>query len=61
MRVLPINLGVSLMVSRHGRESDVIMGLTTSTIKAAKGRAKEYKLADSDGLYLLMKPTNGGY
>jgi integrase len=61
MRVLPINLMVSLMVSRHSRESDTIMGLTAVAIKAAKGRAKEYKLADSDGLYLLVKPTGGRY
>jgi Arm DNA-binding domain len=37
------------------------MGLTAVAIKAAKGRTKEYKLADSDGLYLLVKPTGGRY
>jgi Arm DNA-binding domain len=61
MRVLPINLMVSLMVSRRSRESDAIMGLTAVAIKAAKGRAKDYKLADSDGLYLLVKPNGGRY
>ncbi len=61
MRVLPINLMVSLMVSRRSRESDTIMGLTAVAIKAAKGRAKDYKLADSDGLYLLVKPNGGRY
>jgi Arm DNA-binding domain len=61
MHVLPINLMVSLMVYRHGRESDTIMGLTAVAIKAAKGRAKEYKPADSEGLYLLVKPGGGRY
>ena len=61
MRVLPINLMVSLMVSRRSRESDTIMGLTAVAINAAKGRAKDYKLADSDGLYLLVKPNGGRY
>jgi integrase len=37
------------------------MGLTAVAIKAAKGRAKAYKLADSDGLYLLVKPNGGRY
>lgn len=33
------------------------MGLTAIAIKSAKGREKQYKLADSDGLYLLISPT----
>lgn len=37
------------------------MGLTAVAIKAAKGGAKQYKLADSDGLYLLVKPSGGRY
>ena len=37
------------------------MGLTAMAIKAAKGRTKQYKLADSDGLYLLVKPSGGRY
>jgi integrase len=37
------------------------MGLTAVAIKAAKGRTKEYKMADSDGLYLLVKPNGGRY
>ncbi len=37
------------------------MGLTAVAIKAAKGRAKPYKLADSDGLHLLVLPSAGCY
>jgi integrase len=37
------------------------MALTAVAIKAAKGRAKQYKLADSDGLYLLVKPSGSRY
>ncbi len=37
------------------------MGLTTVAIKAAKGRAKPYKLTDSDGLHLLVLPSGGRY
>ena len=37
------------------------MGLTAVAVKAAKGRAKEYKLSDSNGLYLLVKPGGGKY
>ncbi len=37
------------------------MGLTAVAIKAAKGRAKPYKLADSDGFYLLVKPNGCRY
>lgn len=33
------------------------MSLTVSAIKAAKSRAKPYKLADRDGLYLLVAPS----
>lgn len=33
------------------------MALSVMAIKAAKGRAKPYKLADSDGLYLLVTPA----
>jgi Arm DNA-binding domain len=61
MRVLPINLMVSLMASRRSLESDTIMGLTASAIKAPQCRAKDYKLADSNGLYLLVKPSGGRY
>ena len=35
------------------------MGLTAMAIKAAKGRTKQYKLADSEGLYLLVLPSGG--
>ena len=37
------------------------MGLTAVAIKEAKGRAKQHKLADSDGLYLLVTPAGGRY
>jgi integrase len=37
------------------------MGLTAVAIKAAKGRAKQYKLTDSDGLHLLVLPTGARY
>lgn len=37
------------------------MGLTAVTIKAAKGRAKQYKLTDSDGLHLLVLPSGRRY
>ena len=37
------------------------MGLTAVAIKAAKGRAKPYKLTDSDGLHLLVVPSGGRY
>jgi hypothetical protein len=61
MRVPPINLGVSVGVSHHSQESGTLMTLTAVAIKAAKGRAKHDKLADSDGLYLLVKPNAGRY
>jgi len=35
------------------------MALTALAIKSAKSRAKPYKLADSDGLYLLVTPSGG--
>jgi hypothetical protein len=35
--------------------------LTAVAIKAAKGRAKPYKLTDSDGLHLLVLPSGGRY
>lgn len=35
------------------------MALTALAIKSAKSRAKPYKLADSDGLYLLVTPRGG--
>jgi integrase len=37
------------------------MGLTAVAIKAAKGRAKQYKLTDSDGLHLLVLPSGARY
>lgn len=37
------------------------MGLSVTAIKAAKGRSKPYKLADSDGLFLLVTPAGGRY
>jgi len=36
-------------------------GLSVAAIKAAKSRAKSYKLSDSDGLYLLVMPSGGRY
>jgi integrase len=35
------------------------MALTALAIKSAKSRTKPYKLADSDGLYLLVTPSGG--
>ena len=37
------------------------MGLTALAIKAAKGRDKQYKLANSGGLYLLVFPSGQRY
>ena len=37
------------------------MGLTALAIKAAKGRDKQYKLADSGGLHLLVFPSGQRY
>jgi integrase len=37
------------------------MALSVVAIKAAKGRARSYKLTDSDGLYLLVAPTGARY
>ena len=37
------------------------MALSVVAIKAAKGRAKPYKLTDSDGLYLLVAPNGARY
>lgn len=37
------------------------MGLTALAIKAAKGLEKQYKLADSGGLYLLVLPSGQRY
>ena len=37
------------------------MALTAMAIKAAKGREKQYKLTDSDGLHLLVLPSGGRY
>lgn len=36
-----------------------IMPLTDMKVKAAKPQAKEYKLSDGGGLYLLVTPTGG--
>jgi integrase len=36
-------------------------GLTALAIKNAKGRAKPYKLTDSDGLFLYVTPNGGRY
>jgi len=36
-------------------------GLSALAVKAAKGRDKQYKLADSGGLYLLIKPSGQRY
>jgi len=35
--------------------------LTAVAIKAAKGKTKPYKLSDSEGLYLLVKPNGRRY
>lgn len=35
------------------------MALTDTAIRNAKGREKEYKLADAGGLYLLITPAGG--
>ena len=43
------------------RWSDTPMGLTVLAIKAAKGREKPYKLADSGGLHLLVFPSGRRY
>ena len=37
------------------------MRLSVVAIKAAKGRDKAYKLTDSDGLYLFVKPSGARY
>lgn len=37
------------------------MPLTATKIKNAKGRGKQYKLADTDGLYVLVAQTGGKY
>lgn len=37
------------------------MALTAVAIKNAKGRARPYKLTDSDGLFLLVTPKGGRY
>ena len=37
------------------------VGLSALAVKAAKGRDKQYKLADSGGLYLLVKPSGQRY
>ena len=37
------------------------MGLTAVAIKSAKGRDKQYKLTDSDGLHLLVLPSGNRY
>jgi integrase len=37
------------------------MPLNATQVKNAKGRGKQYKLADTDGLYLLVAPAGGKY
>jgi hypothetical protein len=37
------------------------MALTAAAIKNAKGKAKPYKLTDSDGLFLYVTPISGRY
>ncbi|WP_288287819.1 integrase arm-type DNA-binding domain-containing protein, partial [uncultured Sphingobium sp.] len=37
------------------------MALTAAAIKNAKGKAKPYKLTDSDGLFLYVTPNGGRY
>jgi hypothetical protein len=62
MRLPPVNLMVSFMVSRHGQESDTIIGQAAGTIKVTKGCSnKRVKPADSDGRDLLAKPTGRRY
>ena len=48
---------VFLMVLAGLRIGDTIMALTAIAIKNAKNRTKPYKLADTDGLYLLVTPA----
>gem|GEM_PF-2238390 len=52
-------LMVCLMVARPSPKGDTIMALTAAAIKNAKGRTKAYKLTDSDGLFLYVRPTVG--
>jgi hypothetical protein len=37
------------------------MALTDVAVRNAKPRATAYKLADGDGMYLLVKPDGGRY
>jgi integrase len=41
----------------RGIGENALMSLTDVKIRNAKARAKSYKLSDSEGLYLLIKPT----
>jgi Arm DNA-binding domain len=45
----------------HGHFDFAQDDLTAVTIKAAKGRDKQYKLADSGGLHLLVLPSGLRY
>ncbi len=37
------------------------MKLTDTAVRGAKPKSKQYKLADGEGLYLLVKPNGGKY
>ncbi len=41
------------------RGGGIGIALTDVTVRSAKPRDKEYKLADSAGLYLLVTPAGG--
>lgn len=60
------DLGASLVVVSLGPPSHTRMGnaalpLTDAAIRSADVREKEYKLFDSDGLFLLVLPTGARY
>jgi integrase len=53
--------GVLLGVSVSTFAGDTPMPLSDARIRSAKSKLKAYKLADANGLYLLVKPNGGKY
>jgi hypothetical protein len=56
----PAILTVSLTVSRPSPSGDTVM-LTDAKVKAAKPAQSPYKLADGEGMYLLVNPSGRKY
>ena len=57
----PIASSISRGYIRGHKEADAPMPLTDIAIKSAKPQAKQYKLTDGDGMFLLVMPNGSKY